>query len=334
MTHPLHWLTRLASALWRGLTWPGRWLWERWRATSIYQFFTETPEEASVVDTLGDAIESRDALQGLLLGFGEHLDALRRHIFRALLALLVTTAFSFWFADQLMALLAMPLGESPQATIYKLTTQSAGEIIPTLLTLGHAGLDTLQVIEPTESIGVFMRVALLAGLALAMPWIIFELYFFIAPGLMPPTRQTLFIALPAASLLFTVGLLFTYFVMLPAAIPFLYTFGDFRVAWRPEKYFELVTGLMFWVGVAFQMPLIIYALAAAGWIRASQLAAQWRLAVIAIAVLAAMITPTVDPVNMLLVMLPMVLLYGVSIIGAWVAQGIRRREKQAARPVA
>jgi sec-independent protein translocase protein TatC len=110
-------------------------------------------------------------------------------------------------------------------------------------------------------------------------------------------------------------------------VPFLYTFGGFRQAWQPLKYFELVTGLMFWIGLAFQMPLIIYALAALGWIRAKQLVEYWRMAVIVIAVIAAMVTPTVDPVNMGLVMLPMILLYLFSILGARVAEAMRGQPK-------
>jgi len=187
-------------------------------------------------------------------------------------------------------------------------------------------LQDLQVIEPTEAVGVFMRVSLLSGVAFAMPWIILELYLFIAPGLMPRSRILLLLAIPAASLLFIAGLAFTYFVMLPAAIPFLLNFLGFRAAWRPSAYFNLITSLMFWVGISFQMPLVVYALAAVGLIRAKQLAEQWRVAIVVIAVVAAAITPTVDPVNMALVMLPMILLYFFSILGARVAEAGRERQ--------
>ncbi len=87
---------------------------------------------------------------------------------------------------------------------------------------------------------------------------------------------------------------------------------------------------MFWVGVAFQLPLVVYALAAVGLLRAGQLVAQWRVAIVAIAIISATITPTTDPINMGLVMVPMILLYGISIVGAWIAErGLRRREKPA-----
>jgi len=108
------------------------------------------------------------------------------------------------------------------------------------------------------------------------------------------------------------------------AIPFLEEFGGFSTAWTPSSYFNLITSLMFWVGLAFQMPLIIYALAAVGLLKSSQLLAQWRVAVVAIAVIAAIITPTTDPLNMAVIMFPMIALYFISIAGAWVAERGRK----------
>ena len=268
------------------------------RLQDIRVFFTEVPEDISLTETIGESFSSRESMIDSLGGLGEHVDALRRHLLRSVIAIAITTAFSFLFARELMEMLAVPLGS----------------------------LDLLQVIEPTEAVGVFMRVSLLSGVAFAMPWIILELFLFIAPGLMPRSRVVLAMAIPFASLLFILGILFTYFVMLPAAIPFLFEFMDFRAAWRPSAYFNLVTGLMFWIGIAFQMPMVIYALAAVGLISAQQLAQHWRVAVVVIAVIAAAVTPTIDPVNMALVMAPMGLLYAFSILGAAVAGAGRRRD--------
>jgi sec-independent protein translocase protein TatC len=275
-----------------------RWLRSRLRAAG--QFFTEVPEDVSLTETVGEAFGNRESLGETLSGLGEHIDALRRHLLRSVIALAITTGLSFTFARDLMLVLARPLGDD--------------------------GLARLTVIEPTEAVGVFMRVSLLSGIAFAMPWIVLELYLFIAPGLMPRSRLILLGAIPAASLLFILGMAFTYFVMLPAAIPFLYNFLDFQASWRPSAYFGLVTSLMFWIGLAFQMPLVVYALAAVGLLNARQLARQWRLAAVVIAVLAAMVTPTVDPVNMALVMAPMAALYLFSILGAAVAGAGRQRE--------
>ncbi len=262
-------------------------------------FFTEVPEDVSITDTVSEAFGDRETLRQTLGGLGEHVDALRRALFRSLIALALTTALSFTFAERLMAVLAVPLG----------------------------GTTELQVIEPTEAVGVFMRVSLLSGVAFAMPWIVLEIFLFVAPGLMPRSRLMMLGAIPAATGLFLLGMAFTYFVMLPTAVDFLKTFLGFKAAWRPSAYFGLVTSLMFWVGLSFQMPLLVYALAAVGLIKARQFAQQWRLAMVIIAVIAAAVTPTVDPVNMALVMLPLILLYGFSIVGASVAERARRRDQ-------
>ena len=130
-------------------------------------------------------------------------------------------------------------------------------------------------------------------------------------------------AIPAAFVLFLAGLAFAYFIMLPAALPFLLNFMGISTRVRPMNYVRFVTGLMFWIGVSFQFPLIIYALAGIGLVKARSLMNSWRLAIVGIAVLAAAVTPTVDPVNMALVMAPMVVLYFLS-IGLAALAGRRR----------
>jgi sec-independent protein translocase protein TatC len=287
---------------------------------SVRNFLTEVPDDTSLTETLGDALDSRDSFLGLLGGLGEHLDALRRHLLRSVIVLAIATGLCFLFAGDLMKLLAVPLGAVPAADS---APAAVSEAFNRLLAQGADGLAKLQVIEPTESVGVFMRVSLLAGVALAMPWIVLEVFLFVAPGLMPRSRWFLMFGIPVASVFFLLGLLFCYFFMLPAAIPFLYNFMNFRSAWRPSAYFELVTTLMFWVGVTFEMPLVAYLLGAVGLVRARQLAAQWRIAVVAIAVVAAAITPTTDPVNMAMVMVPMLGLYLVSILAAGIAGSAR-----------
>jgi sec-independent protein translocase protein TatC len=97
---------------------------------------------------------------------------------------------------------------------------------------------------------------------------------------------------------------------------------------RPASYYNFITSVMFWIGVAFEFPLVIYALTSIGFIKPNVLAEQWRLAIILIAVLAAAITPTVDPVNMALVMGPMTLLYFISIGLSKIAYRSRLRQER------
>jgi sec-independent protein translocase protein TatC len=118
--------------------------------------------------------------------------------------------------------------------------------------------------------------------------------------------------------------------MLPAALPFLLNFMGIQAQLRPQSYFSFVTGLMFWIGAAFEFPLVIYALSAIRLVKPAVLAKQWRIAVVLIAILAAAITPTVDPVNMGLVMLPMILLYFISIGFSYLAYPRRKQTEETA----
>jgi sec-independent protein translocase protein TatC len=103
-------------------------------------------------------------------------------------------------------------------------------------------------------------------------------------------------------------------------LPFLLNFMGITTIPRPSSYISFVTAMMFWLGVAFEFPLVIFLLAKLGLVRASFLAKQWRLAVVIMAIISAAITPTVDPVNMSLVMGPMLLLYFFSVLLAKIAQ--------------
>jgi len=228
-----------------------------------------------------------EQLQGLL----PHLDELRRRLIVAAGALLVGTLVAFIFAGQVIAILAQPVG----------------------------GLEGLQAIELTENLGVYMRTALTLGAVLAMPVFVYEVVAFVVPGLMPHERRLLYIALPFVVLSFLAGAAFAYFVMLPVAIPFLVNFGGIPTAPRPKDYVGFITRVVFWIGVAFETPLIIAVLARIGIVTPTQLRKGWRIAVVAIAVLAAIITPTIDPVNMIIVMAPLFGLYLLSIVLAqWV----------------
>ena len=164
---------------------------------------------------------------------------------------------------------------------------------------------------------------------MALPIIVYEILAFILPGLNPNERMWVWIMIPLASLFFIGGVVFAYFIMLPTALPFLLEFMGIATAPRPGNYFGFVLNLLFWVGVAFELPLVILLLARLGVVTAKQLIKQWRIATVVIAIAAAVITPTPDPVNMGLMMLPLMVLYFISILFAAFA-GKRRRKAQEA----
>ncbi|NIV30932.1 MAG: twin-arginine translocase subunit TatC, partial [Anaerolineae bacterium] len=165
------------------------------------------------------------------------------------------------------------------------------------------------------------KVALLCGVILAMPFIVYQVARFIAPGLTKSEKRYLWVLVPGATLCFITGVAFAYFVMLPAALPFLGSFMADLIEqnWAIGEYLSFVTSLLFWIGVAFELPLFVYFLAKAGVIDAQTLSKNRKYAIIAIAVLAAVITPTVDPLNMALVMGPLIVLYELGVILARIA---------------
>ena len=222
----------------------------------------------------------------------DHLREFRTRLIRAFIALFITTAASFAFARQVFIILLRPLGDV-----------------------------TVQALRPTESLGNYMKVALLCGVILAMPVLVYQLARFIAPGLTKKERRYLYVLVPGATLCFLLGVAFAYFVMLPAALPFLGTFMADLIEqnWAIGEYLSFVTSLLFWIGLAFELPLFVYFLAKAGVVDAKMLSKNRKYAVVAIAVLAAVITPTVDPLNMALVMGPLVVLYEVGVILARIA---------------
>ncbi len=216
----------------------------------------------------------------------QHLNELRQRLFKAFLAVILTTAFSFIYAGQMINFLASPIG----------------------------GSKALVSIEVTENIAIFMRVAMLGGIVLGMPFIVYQLLRFLLPGLKTNEKGWLLTIVPMASLLFIAGIAFTWFVMIPSAVPFLIHFLGITTQVRPLNYFEFVTTLMFWIGICFELPLVIMFLARLKIVTARQLAKGWRYAVVGCAIVAAAVTPTVDPVNMSLVMAPLMGLYIISVI--------------------
>jgi sec-independent protein translocase protein TatC len=280
----------LLRRIWYILTTPIRWLLKPFHA--IRDFINYDPEDVPIADVFSRTVEEPSLIF-------EHLEALRRHLLRAIAVLILAVAISAFFAQNILAWLSDPIG----------------------------GLEQLQAIEVTENIGAFMRVSLLTGFALSLPYIGLEIFAFMNPGLRRRERIMVLSFIPAGSLLFVLGVLFTYYVMLPAALPFLLNFLGISTAIRPANYIRFVTGLMFWIGLAFQFPLVIYAIAALGFIDARTLLRGWRFAILIIAVIAAAATPTIDPINMGLVMLPMIVLYFLS-IGLAVLAGRGRRVEQ------
>ncbi|MBM3179695.1 MAG: twin-arginine translocase subunit TatC [Chloroflexi bacterium] len=295
-------MRKFFGGIWRLVTFPFRLAFGilafPFRKIRQFQKFLNTvPDERPLTDLFVELTTNKDTRQMLW----DQIEALRMHILRAVIALAITVITSIWITQDLMEFLAIPV----------------------------QGLEKLQAIQVTEEIGVFMRVAMYAGIAAAFPYIAFEIWLFAAPGLKPREKKMGLVGIPFATMLFFTGMSFTYFVLVPAALPFLGSFTKITQFWAAKDYFSFVTGLMFWIGIFFEFPLVIYVLSSMGLVKPAILMQQWRLAIVIIAILAAAITPTIDPVNMGLVMLPMILLYFVSIGLSYIAYAGRKQKNAA-----
>lgn len=293
-------MTKLLKALWRVIVFPFVLIFNilafpfRLIQKGI-RFLDTDVEDRPILDTFTNLASEPEARAG----FWDHIEDLRMHLFRSLLWMIVGVAITSFYTRDLVVILAGPLEDT----------------------------SLLGTIEVTESISVFMRIALMGGIILSIPFIAFEFWRFAAPGLKPREKKIGLAGIPLATLLFVSGVAFTYYIM-PAAIHAMEAFNvfmGFTTNWRPNSYYGFVTGLMFWLGLSFEFPLVIYILTAVGFIKPKVLAQQWRIAIVAISIFSAAITPTIDPVNMGLVMLPMMLLYFISIGMSYLAYAARRK---------
>jgi sec-independent protein translocase protein TatC len=201
----------------------------------------------------------------------------------------------------------------------------AKDIILALEAPAHLG-KPLQLISPTEGFTTYMRVSLFTGIALAMPVILYEIYAYVDPALRPKERRFLLTLGPFVLLLFVGGMAFCYFLLLPNAIKFLFTFGSdvFEAAPRASEYISFVTTFILGVGLVFEMPVIIFAVTRIGLVKRSWLAKQRRYVFLMVFVLGAIITPTPDPFNQSLVAIPMYLLFEVGMLLSRFGGGPRR----------
>jgi len=221
------------------------------------------------------------------LSLMQHLGELRTRLMVASFAVLVTTAFSFVFATQIIEILKAP-----------------------------SGVARLVALSPTENFTTYMRVSLFSGLALAMPVLLYEVYAYVDPALRPNERRFLLTLGPFALLLFVGGMAFCYFVLLPSSIQFLINFGSQVIEnqLRASEYISFVTTFILAMGLVFEIPIIIFGLTRIGILKRSWLAKQRRYVVLLVFVVGAIITPTPDPFNQTIVAVPMYLLFELGLL--------------------
>lgn len=242
----------------------------------------------------------------LRMGFFEHLGELRDRLIKAAISLVIGTIIGFALAGPALEILREPY--------CMIRAEQSCELL---------------IIDPTGTIIVYFRVALMIGGILSIPMITYQLLMFILPGLTKREKRYVLFSIPATTFLFLIGVLFSWFVLMPPALGFLEGFQPtiFEPEWTADLYLSFVTSLIFWMGVAFQTPLVFFLISLLGFVSATTLVQQWRVAVVGASVAAALITPTIDPVNMFLVMAPLLTLYALSIVLVFIGRRISGVEK-------
>lgn len=233
------------------------------------------------------------------LTFTGHLRELRRRIAYCLGAVVVTTGLSFLFVREIFEFFQ---------------SRAPGEV-----TIIYTGV--------TEMLTTYIKLAIYCGVALALPFLIYQAMLFIAPGLTRSERKNVTLLLIAVVLFFSCGVVFTYLILLPPALNFLLTF-ETDIA-EPMisigNYISVLVRLIFWVGVMFNIPVLMYFLSRIGIVSPSWLARNWKWSFLVAFALGAVITPTMDPFNQTLVAAPIFVLY---LLGIALAQLARRGKRK------
>ena len=236
----------------------------------------------------------------------EHLVELRKRVFISLLALVIGSMIAFLFWTDIVELLKRPAQQV-----------NDGEGVILIAT------------QVTELLSTSVKVSLVGGFVLAMPVILYQVVRFVAPGLTSAERRYLFLFIPGALLAFCCGLVFAYYVLTPRALPFLLTFGG-GVAdplIRISNLVDVMLRLLFWMGLAFETPVIMYLLAQLGIVSSTMFRRFRKYWVVIAFILGAVITPTFDPLNQTLVAAPLLALYEVGILLAWLAGRGRQKAR-------
>ena len=240
---------------------------------------------------------------------GQHIQELRRRLIWSVLAVLICTGAAFAFHERILILLMEPAQ-------------------------GFADIPNEKPIytDLTEFIGVAMKASLLVGLFASLPVVLYQVVMFAAPGLTPKERRYLYILLPVSLLAFAGGAAFGYRILFPPAVDFLLGFGsDVATPYiRIGSYVGLMLSLLFWMGIVFETPVVLFFLSKIGVVTPEFLARHRRFAIVIAFILGALITPTFDPINQSFVAVPIIVLYEV---GIWLAKLGRRGRKQTASEV-
>jgi sec-independent protein translocase protein TatC len=238
----------------------------------------------------------------------QHLEELRRRIIYSVAAAAICTGVGWWYAKPLFEKMSIPIKKA----------------------LINAHQDpTLSYLNPTDPFNTYLKIGLIAGLFIASPIVLYQVWMFISPGLYRNEKRYVLPFLFFSVGLFVSGGIFGYKIVYPGALDFLITQAtNFRANITITEYTSLFLTIMIGLGIIFELPIIVGFAALMGVVTPKFLFKHIRGAIFGIFVIAAILTPTTDPLNMTIFAAPMVMLYLVSIAIAWFVHPTQRRKRR------
>jgi sec-independent protein translocase protein TatC len=251
--------------------------------------------------------EATEEESGGRMSFFDHLVELRTRLIRSLVAIGLGMVVAMALAQRVIDYISRPM--------------------VTALKANHLEAN-LYYMNPAGYVGLYLTLALYLGIAVAMPYVLYQIWLFVAPGLYKHERKATLGFILSSMGLFICGVAFGYYILLPQVLTFLVKFaneGPIKPLININEYFELILVVLVGLGVIFEMPVLIFILSLFGIVTPQFLMRNFRYAMLLITVLAAIVTPTPDATTMLIFMAPMVVLYFVGVLVSYV---VLRRKRQ------
>jgi len=238
--------------------------------------------------------------------FLEHLEDLRKRIFYSFIAVIVAVIPAWIFSDEIFEILARP--------------------VTTFLPEG----DSLAFTTLTAPFMLYIKVSFLTAIIFVLPFIFLQLWYFIAPGLYQKEKKYVIPFVFFTSFFFILGVLFAYFVVFPWACRFFLNLGaDFQPIITVDKYFSLAIHVILGLGLVFELPTLVFFLSQIGIVSPQWMIKNFKYAVLVVFIIAAIITPTPDMVTQSIIAIPLLVLYGFSILIAVISRKKREKKREA-----
>jgi sec-independent protein translocase protein TatC len=237
-----------------------------------------------------------DEEAGGKMSFLEHLDELRKRIVQSLLGVVIGVGLGFFFINPIVNFILMPT--------WRVLPQGSRMIYT----------------QPGEAFGLYVQIGLIVGVVLASPWIMYQVWLFIAPGLYANEKKFAVPFVLMSTIGFVTGAAFNHYVVFPFMMSFFASFNTADLVFMPrlEDVFDLYSKMLIGMGLVFQMPTVVYFLAKMRMVTASFLLRNMKYAVLIIFIVAAVVTPTGDMITQTIFAAPMLALYALSILIAWI----------------